>query len=150
MSVHVVGLLGLEVTGNEAMPHAYLLAALILVPVLVYAAAKRLGTEHTAGIVGVAFGAIVSPWAAGLYTFYFASPWGLIPGMVGLVLELIHGVPGFKIALYLGLVPRGVVSGFRSEVIIESINGLFWAMVYGLVGSIMDRLRRRRTRLNAK
>ena len=94
--------------------------------------------------VGASFGAIVSPWALGLYSFYFLSPWGVAPGMLGLVLVLIHGAPGFKIAVTLELIPRGVVSEMISQVIIESINGLFWALVYGLVGLAIDKLWKRR------
>jgi len=141
-AVPVIKLLGLKVASDAVMAQAYWLVALIVVPILAYALARWSATVHTASIVGVAFGAIVSPWATGLYSLYFASPWGIVPGMLGLVLELIHGAPGFKLAVHLGLIPRGVVSGLRSAIIIEAINGLLWASIYGLVGMAIDRLRR--------
>jgi hypothetical protein len=81
----------------------------------------------------------------GLYAFYFISSWGIVPGMVGLILVLIHGVPGFKIAVGMSLIPRGVVDDPHSQVIIELINGLVWAIIYGFAGYLLDRYRNART-----
>ena len=126
------------------MQQPFLFALLILIPIFTYFVARRRFPHFVGCSVGASFGAIVSPWALGLYSFYFLSPWGVAPGMLGLVLVLIHGAPGFKIAVTLELIPRGVVSGITSQVIVESINGLFWALVYGLLGLAIDKLRKRR------
>ena len=121
----------------------HLLAVLILIPFIGYLTARRIAPTHRFLILGVAFGAIVSPWALGMYSFYFWSTWGLVPGFIGLALMLLHGPPGFKLAILLGAIPAGVVSDESSNVIIESINGIVWALVYGFVGFTIDRFRNR-------
>jgi hypothetical protein len=121
-----------------------LLVLLILVPIISYVIARRRVPRHAFVVLGVTFGAIVSPWALGLYSFYFWSPWGIVPGFLGLVLMLIHGPPGFELAGSLGLIPKGVVSGSSSNLAIELINGVVWASVYAVVGYAIDWVRRRR------
>jgi len=125
------------------MPSPYLLALLILIPAVSYLVARRRFSKYAYCITGTAFGAIVSPWALGLYSFYYLSPWGVLLGFLGLALTLTHGVPGFKLAIHLELIPRGVVSGAASHLIIESINAVVWALIYGLIGLGIDTLRRR-------
>lgn len=124
----------------------YLLAFLILVPIASYFLARRRFPKYVFRVVGVAFGAIVSPWAMGLYAFYFLSPWGVVLGLVGLVLGLVHGGPGFDLGHYLGLIPFGVVSDFRSQLIMELLNGLIWGVIYGIVGWAIDSIRLWRSR----
>lgn len=121
-----------------------LLTLLILVPIACYWVARRRFPKYLFGIVGAAFGVVVSPWALGLYSLYHVSPWGVVPGFIGLALTLIHGVPGFKLANLLGLIPAGVVSEFSSHLVVELLNGAFWAVVYGFVGLAIDRVRSRR------
>lgn len=127
------------------MAHPHFLVLLVFVPIVAYFVARRHWPAHLYAIVGAALGAVVSPLALGLYSFYFLSPWGLIPGFLGLVLTLIHGVPGFKVAAYTGLTNTDVISGWASSVIIELINGLCWGLFYATVGLAVDRSRRRRS-----
>ena len=126
----------------------FFLSLLILIPIFSYFVTRRKFPDFLGRAVGASFGAIVSPWALGLYSFYFLSPWGVVPGMLGLVLTLVHGVPGFKIAVALELIPREVVSGMASQVIIESINGAVWALLYGLIGLTIDKARKRKKRVS--
>lgn len=120
------------------------LILLCAVPVIAYFATRRRAPQRTWTISGAAFGAVVSPLALGLYSLYFLSSWGFIPGMLGLVLTLVHGWPGFRIATLSGVVSSGVVNGTSSSLAIELINGLVWAAFYGLIGLMVDRARRRR------
>lgn len=128
------------------MASAILPVALALVPIGAFWAARRFCSRRTATILGLAFGVVVSPLAAGLYVFYFVSPWGVVPGLLGLVLEFIHGPPGFWLAHALHLIPSGVVSGLRSTLTIEALNGVIWGLFYGLVGAMIDRYRHGSTR----
>ncbi len=130
---------------GAAMVGAYLLAFLILVPIAGYWLARHRFPKHVFRIVGVAFGAVVSPWALGLYSFYYLSAWGVVPGFLGLALMFVHGAPGFQLAVHLGLISSGVVSEFRSQLIIELLNGVIWAVIYGLVGFAIDRVRLKRS-----
>jgi hypothetical protein len=63
--------------------------------------------------------------------------------MLGLILMLVHGALGFKIAVAFGMIPRGVASGATSQLVIESINGVVWAAIYGAVGCAIDKINRR-------
>jgi hypothetical protein len=125
------------------------LILLCLVPVAAYVVARRLVPAHTWAVSGAAFGAVISPLSLGLYSLYFLASWAFIPGMLGLLLMLMHGWPGFRIATSLGLVPRAVVTGASSNIAIELINGLVWAFVYGLIGIVVDRTLRHRVSLRS-
>lgn len=93
-------------------------------------------------IVGLSFGAVVSPLSTGLYASFFLGPFGLPTGVLGLALSLFHGPPGFHAAHWFGLVPYDVVSGI-SHLYIELLNGVFWGITYGVVGAAVDWLRLR-------
>ncbi len=58
--------------------------------------------------------------------------------MLGLVSSLFHGPPGYQFALWLGVVPPNKVVSGLGNVYIELLNGVLWAAVYGIVGSIID------------
>ena len=87
----------------------------------------------------------------GLYSLFYAGKIAATLGFVGLPLVLIHGAPGFHVAHQLGWVsPSGVIHGFRDHAIIESINGVVWALTYGLLGVFADRMARSQSRPEAK
>lgn len=126
------------------------LPALLLIPIFAYRFARRKLPHRVFVITGATFGAIVSPVSMGLYSWFFLSPLGLIPGFVGLVLESIHGPPGFHLAISLGLV-RGVevASDPAQQAIIEVINAIVWSLFYGLLGYVVDYVRNRPRKTHA-
>lgn len=126
----------------------FLLVLLILIPVVTYLVARHRFSKYLCCITGTAFGAIVSPWAVGLYSLFHLSPWVAPLGFLGLALAFMHGPPGFNLVVHLELIPRGVLSE-TSRLIVESINSVIWALVYGLIGLGIDTLRRRRTSRSA-
>lgn len=102
--------------------------------------------RHVWLISGVALGLVISPLSLGLYATFFVSPIGLPTGMLGLVSTLFHGPPGYHAARWLGLLPENeVVSGLVS-IYVEVLNGIFWALVYGFLGLVIDRVRLARSR----
>jgi hypothetical protein len=119
----------------------YLLTLLIIAPALTFWYARRRRPTNTFAVSGFVFGVVVSPWALGLYSLYYLSPWGIVPGLVGLVMTLVHGEPGFVVASHLGWIPVGVVSEFKSQAVVEAINAFVWAAVYGTLGLAIDRVR---------
>ncbi len=117
------------------------LSFLLLLPLVVYQIAKRVHPSRTWAATGLSLGLIISPASLGLYTLYFVSYLGFLPGMVGLLSSFVHGIPGFEIATVLRLRNVDTIVNDQEGVIIEIINGLFWGVVYGTLGYLIDRWR---------
>ncbi len=129
-----------------------LLNLLIVLPVTAWYISRRSFPLHTWATTGVSFGAVISPLSMGLYATFFAGPWGLVTGLLGLVSVMLHGAVGYNVAIYLGLIQsHTVVSGLQQHFYIEAINAIAWGAVYGLLGWGIDSwlLRRRRSKPNA-
>src|SRR5438105_3625020 len=99
---------------------------------------------------GLALGLVVSPATLGLYALFLVGPVLGILGLVGLPLHLLHGWPGYELAVKLGMVPsRTVIEGW-SHVPIELLNAIIWAGIYGASGALIDHFRtKRRPNANA-
>ena len=120
------------------------LIALWAIPVAAFLWARRNARERLWQITGLAFGAVVSPAATGLYGLYFLGPLTALLGLIALPLSMFHGEPGYNLALRLGLVqPRTTVEGIPG-LYVELLNGVLWAAIYGSLGSLIDRLRSRK------
>jgi hypothetical protein len=120
--------------------------ALVLVPIAAWLYARRVMPQYSATATGVGLGLIVSPLSMGLYATYFLGPLGIVTGMIGLLSGMFHGAPGFHVIRYLGLVPAGVIEGV-GHLYIQTVNALVWAVVYGALGWVIDRVRRSRVAL---
>jgi hypothetical protein len=116
------------------------LSFLLLLPFVVYRLAKRAHSSRTWAATGLSFGLVISPASLGLYILYAVPYVGLVPGILGLISSLFHYVPGFEAATALGLRGTHVVTA-QENVTIELINGLFWGIVYGALGHVIDRWR---------
>ncbi len=117
----------------------------IIIPVIAYKVARRIAPQHLYSITGASLGAVIAPISFGLYSWYFVSPIGVVPGMIGLILVMIHEVPGFHLAVNFGLIPAGkVVTGFTQHAIVEMLSGVVWLTCYGVIGYAIDRFRARR------
>ena len=122
-----------------------LLNLFIIVPVLAYRIARNRAPHHVYCITGASVGAVIGPVSFGLYSWYFVSPIGVVPGIAGLMLLIMHEGPGFYLAVNCGLVPAGkVVTGFAQHAIVEVLNGAIWLVCYGIIGYMIDRFRFRR------
>ncbi len=111
---------------------------LIIIPIFVYKYAKNNFPKRKYLITGMAMGLIISPTSFSMYGFYYIPYIGLIPGMLGLMLQLFHGEPGYKLAIYLGLLkPATVVEG-TGHILLFIMDGIIWAPIYGLIGFILD------------
>ncbi len=116
----------------------FLLLLLWLIPVVVAVISRRYARPSLWRNTGIAFGLVVSPATLGLYALYFLGPIAALLGIVALPLHLLHGSPGYELAVRFGLVPsHTVVEGFM-HLPIEAINGVIWSIVYGLVGWGID------------
>ena len=123
-----------------------LLLLFAVVPWVAWRYARTHTPRYVGLVTGAAFGLVISPFSLGLYATYFAGPFGLPTGMLGLVSTLFHGPPGFHAAHWLGLVPSNEVASGVGSIYVEVLNGLFWATVYGALGLVVDWLRLVRSR----
>jgi hypothetical protein len=79
----------------------------------------------------------VSPVSFGLYLLGFLLPLiGMLPGLVGLVLTMFHGAPGYELSILFGFQERGVVVNGTRYI---WLDGIFWGVIYGLIGFIFDK-----------
>jgi hypothetical protein len=136
----------------------YALFLLWIVPVLTYRWARRVSPSHTFFTTGIALGAVASAASMGTYGLYWlAGNIGLMAlppafiGILGLILVMFHGGPGFYLAIAVGLVSPGVVVDHGITLFyVECLNAVIWATVYGLIGGALDFLIRRRRIRNWK
>jgi len=120
--------------------------ALWLVPLAVAFASYRFARASLWRNTGFAFGLVVAPASLGLYALYFLGPIAAVLGMLGLILEMLHGAPGYSLALALGLIPSHTVVTGASRVPIELNNAVVWSIFYGVLGWLIDAWSRRRQR----
>ena len=125
-------------------------------PILAYQWAKRRQPEFAFTILGVTFGFIVLRLSIGLYAFYWCfcpnidginGPLyiGLPLGLSGLILMMFHWSPAFLVAKFFGFSSYSFVELKTGEdVIVELIRGLFWAVIYGLIGFAIDQFLKKR------
>ena len=122
-----------------------LLILLILIPIAAWRWARRYRPSHLWCISGATFGAIVGPFCLGLYATFFASPLGLVTGLIGLTAGLVHGAPGYEIATSVGLVESHKVVEGMDYGWISGANAIVWGTAYGVIGWFIDRPRVRRS-----
>ena len=118
-----------------------------LLPVGALVVSARLAPTWVGRVTGIALGTIISPAFLGLYGLYFVNP---IVGLIGLLafpLAMLHGAPGYDLAVLLGVVPPRTVVVGRQRLYIELLSGGVWAIVYGVLGWLIDFLRARKRRL---
>ena len=117
------------------------LILLAVVPYLVWRYTRAHAPRQVWLATGAAFGMVVSPLSLGLYSTFYLSPLGLPTGMLGLASSMFHGPPGFHAARWLGLLPSHEVISGMAHIYVGVLNGVIWAMVYGSLGFVIDRVR---------
>mgnify|MGYP007112083085 CR=1 FL=1 len=129
------------------MEDSPLLILLIALPITAWLASRRIVPAHRWLVTGIFFGSVVGPVSNALYSTYFASPLGLITGLVGLVSVLMRGSVGDELAVFFGVVPsRVVISSFEHTLDIELLAVGVWAVVYGFLGWFVGSKRTQRIR----
>ena len=115
-----------------------LLTLLILIPIFAYRWARSHHPTYKLTILGVSFGAVAAPFSMGLYATFFIHYLGIVTGMLGLVLSMLHGTPSYEISVQLGLVPSHTVTTQSDNIIIAIVSGVIWAIIYGAIGYLID------------
>jgi hypothetical protein len=98
-------------------------------------------------IVGVSFGLVVSYASVGLYALHFAWPVSEAFGQFCFYLSFIHDLAGVRVAIFLHLVSAHTPIADDQRLLIEVVNVVTWAIVYGSLGLLWGYFR---NRLNMK
>lgn len=125
-----------------------LLILLILLPIITYRWARTHIPLHKVTALGISFGLIAAPFSMGLYSTFFLHPVGIVTGLPGLILSMFHGAPGYQISIELGLIPSHTVIAGTNSLLVAAVNGVFWAIIYGLLGYAIDKYRHHRHNTN--
>jgi hypothetical protein len=112
-----------------------LLLLLWAVPVCAAVLTRRHAPSRVWRNTGVALGVVVSPATLGLYALFFVGPVLGLVGLIGLPLHLLHGWPGYELAIRLNFIPSHTVIEGWMHAPVELLNAIIWAGVYGVGGA---------------
>jgi hypothetical protein len=118
--------------------------SLWLIPLVVVVVSRRAAPARVWRNTGIAFGLVVAPASLGLYGLYHVGPIAALFGLLGLALDLLHGPPGYNLAIALGLIPSESVITDAMRIPAETLNALVWSPVYGALGWFIDTRRAQR------
>jgi len=118
-----------------------------LVPLVVWLAARKSSQIFRSTIVGVSFGLVVPYASVGLYALHFAWPVSEAFGQFCFYLSFIHDLAGIRVAIFLHLVSAHTPIADDQRLLIEVVNVVTWAIVYGFLGLLWGFFR---NRLNIK
>jgi len=90
---------------------------------------------------GIALGMVIAPVSFGLIQMTYIPFIGKLLGLVGIISNLTHGTVGYICLLGTGVLEMNAVITATELVMINVVNGLLFAYVYGLIGYAVDRRR---------
>ena len=98
-------------------------------------------------ILGASFGLVISYASVGLYALYFVWPVSEAFGQFCFYLSFIHDLAGIRVAIFLHLVSDHTPIADNQRLLIDVVNVVTWAIVYGFIGLLWGYLR---NKLNIK
>ena len=98
-------------------------------------------------IIAASFGLVISYSSVGLYALYFAWPVSEAFGQFCFYLSFIHDLAGIRVAIFFRLVDAHTPIADDQRLLIEVVNVVTWAIVYGFLGLLWGFFR---NRLNIK
>jgi len=116
----------------------FFLLIFIFVPIATYKIAKSGKYNYIYSLTGISIGVIIYPLSFGLYSLFFIPYIGFAPGILGLILTMIHSTPGFYLATSLELIPIGLTTEVTQHIVIAIFNGIVWSIFYGFIGFLID------------
>lgn len=115
-----------------------LLLLLAIIPVAVYNLTDIVMPKRKWLWTGISFGMVVSPVSMCLLQSTHIPIIGKLIGLLGLVLNLIHGPLGYFTVVALGIHEPGLALSASQLTVINLINAFAWGMFYALLGYNMD------------
>ena len=112
---------------------------LALVPLLSLHLTKNMQTKKRFMWNGIAFGTVVAPVSFGLIQMTYIPFIGKLLGLVGVIGNLTHGSIGYMCLLGSGVFEMGATITATQMIMINLVNGVLFAYIYGLIGYAVDK-----------
>ncbi len=104
------------------------------VPFVAWFATRNKSQILRSTILGTSFGLVISYASVGLYALYFVWPVSDGFGQFCFYLSFIHDLAGIRVAIFLHLVSAHTPIADDQRLLIEIVNVVTWAIVYGFLG----------------
>jgi hypothetical protein len=114
------------------------LLLLAIVPLACFYLASLRKPDLKWRLTGITFGLVIAPVSLCLLQYVYVPVIGKLFGLIGLVLNLIHGSVGYFIAVGMGMAQPGELLAGSELGVINLINGAIWATYYGILGYHFD------------
>jgi len=115
---------------------------LALIPLSCFELVKLFKFTYRNTICGISIGLVVAPVSFALLKFAYVPIIGKFLGLIGLPIHITHGCFGYICMIGMGLVEPEIVVTALQLTIINVFNGLLFALIYGLMGYLLDSKRR--------
>jgi len=92
-------------------------------------------------IIAASFGLVIPYTSVGLYALHFAWPVSEDFGQFCFYLSFIHDLAGIRVAIFLHLVSDHTPIADNQRLLIDVVNVVTWAIVYGALGLLWGYLR---------
>jgi hypothetical protein len=112
-----------------------------LVPLGVWIATRKISQRIRCPLVGASFGLIIPYASIGLYALHFAWPVSEAFGQFCFYLSFVHDLAGIRVAIALHLISAHAPIADDQRLLIEVVNSVSWAIVYGALGLLWGYLR---------
>lgn len=115
------------------------LILLALIPVCCFELTKLLNCKHRRMCCGISVGLVIAPVSYALLEFTYVPVLGKLLGLVGMLANMTHGPVGYLCLVGSGVLEPGVQLAAMQLLLINLVNGMFFAYVYGVAGYFVDR-----------
>jgi hypothetical protein len=112
---------------------------LAIVPIASLYLTKNYQTKKRFMWNGIAFGMVIAPVSFSLIQMSYIPLIGKLLGLIGVVGNLTHGSIGYLCLLGSGVLEMNTVITASQLVMINVVNGVLFAYIYGLIGYAVDR-----------
>lgn len=115
------------------------LILLALIPLSCFELNKLFNFKYRNMVYGISIGFVIAPVSFALLGFTYIPIIGKMLGLIGLIPHLIHGWVGYLCLVGNGSLELGVSITSLQLFMINLVNGLVFAYIYGFIGYIIDR-----------
>ena len=117
---------------------SHYLIFLAIIPIACFQLAKMYAPCRLWLATGIAAGLVIAPVSQGLVEYTLIPVIGNAIGIIGAMLNLIHGSVGYFVLGMLGKVEPGTLLSASEMTLMNMVNAAIWTTYYGVVGFRMD------------